>query len=174
MPDLKEFTRVVAENHASLRYYIQGLGVAAAWVDDMAQDTFLVAYRKWEEFDCVENPGACLRAIARNLVLNETAKLNRRQRLLDENLTTLLLEADHEGPPAGELSDLSERREALYQCMKGLSERARGVVERHYFNDRKSEDIGREFSMKPAAVRKMLFHARQALAGCLKSRTREA
>jgi len=174
MPDLKEFTRVVAENHASLRYYIQGLGVSAAWVDDMAQDTFLVAYRKWEEIGRVENPGAWLRTIARNLVLNETAKLNRRQRLLDENLTTLLVEADHEGLPAGELSDLSERREALYQCMQILSERARGVVERHYFKDRKSEDIGRELSMKPAAVRKMLFHARQALAGCLRSRVKEA
>ncbi len=174
MPDLKEFTRVVAENHASLRYYIQGLGVAAAWVDDMAQDTFLVAYRKWEEIGRVENPGAWLRTIARNLVLNETAKLNRRQRLLDENLTTLLLEADHEGPAAGELSDLCERREALYTCLRGLSERARGVVERHYFNDRKSEDIGKELAMKPAAVRKMLFHARQALAVCLKTRVREA
>ena len=92
MPDLKEFTRVINEHHSSLRYFIQGLGVNPAWVDDIAQDAFLVAYRKWEEFESLENPGAWLRSIARNLVMNETAKLNRRQRLLDENLTTLLLE----------------------------------------------------------------------------------
>ena len=82
MPDLTEFTAVVSEHHSSLRYYIQGLGVNASWVDDMAQDTFLVAYRKRDELDAVENPGAWLRTIARNLVLNEAAKLNRRQRLL--------------------------------------------------------------------------------------------
>ncbi|WP_035605017.1 sigma-70 family RNA polymerase sigma factor [Haloferula sp. BvORR071] len=174
MPDLKEFTSVVAEHHASLRYFIQGLGVSPAWVDDMAQDTFLVAYRKWGDAGRVENPGAWLRTIARNLVQNETAKLNRRQRLLDENLTTLLLNAEPGGPEAGEISDLSTRREALRECLKVLSERARGVVEQHYYHDRKSEEIGREFAMKPAAVRKMLFHARQALAGCLRTKVKEA
>ncbi|QJE96329.1 sigma-70 family RNA polymerase sigma factor [Luteolibacter luteus] len=168
MPDLKEFTRVINEHHSSLRYYIQGLGVNPAWVDDMAQDAFLVAYRKWGEFEAVENPGAWLRSIAKNLVLNETAKLNRRQRLLDENLTTLMLESSDDDLEAGGLSDLSHRQDALRACMKKLSEKARGIVEARYFHDRNSAEIGDEFSMKPVAVRKMLFHSRQALAHCLK------
>lgn len=168
MPDLKEFTAVVSEHHSSLRYYIQGLGVNASWVDDMAQDTFLIAYRKWEEFDSVENPGAWLRTIARNLVLNETAKLNRRQRLLDENLTTLMLETEQERP-AGELSDLTQFQGALRSCLDRLSEKSRGVIEARYFNNRNSSEIGDALSMKPVAIRKILFHARQALAECLKN-----
>lgn len=174
MPDLTEFTAVVSEHHSSLRYYIQGLGVNASWVDDMAQDTFLVAYRKWDELDAVENPGAWLRTIARNLVLNETAKLNRRQRLLDENLTTLLLEADHDELPAGELSDLTHRQDALRSCLGRLSSKSREVVEARYFRDRNSSEIGQDFAMKPMAVRKMLFHARQALADCLRKGVTEA
>ncbi|WP_193213602.1 sigma-70 family RNA polymerase sigma factor [Luteolibacter marinus] len=170
MPDLKEFTRVISDHHSSLRYFIQGLGVNASWVDDVAQDTFLVAYRKWDEFDAVENPGAWLRTIARNLILNETAKLNRRQRLLDENLTTLLLEAETNEPAAGEITDLSQRRDALRQCLGKLSSRARGVIESRYYKDRNSSEIALEMAMKPAAVRKMLFHARQSLASCLKER----
>jgi RNA polymerase sigma-70 factor (ECF subfamily) len=168
MPDLKEFTRVINEHHSSLRYFIQGLGVNPAWVDDIAQDAFLVAYRKWEEFESLENPGAWLRSIARNLVLNETAKLNRRQRLLDENLTTLLLEAESTDLEPGELSDLSHRQDALRDCLKRLSGKARGIIEARYFRDRNSSEIGDEFAMKPVAVRKMLFHSRQALANCLK------
>lgn len=174
MPDLKEFTRVISDHHSSLRYFIQGLGVNASWVDDVAQDAFLVAYRRWEEFDEVENPGAWLRSIARNLVLNETAKLHRRQRLLDENLTTLLLDAEDESPAAGELSDFSHRQDALRQCLGRLTQKARGVIEARYFNDRNSSEIGEEFAMKPVAVRKMLFHARQTLADCLKTRVADA
>lgn len=174
MPDLKEFTRVISDHHSSLRYFIQGLGVNAAWVDDMAQDTFLVAYRKWDEFDTVENPGAWLRAIARNLILNETAKLNRRQRLLDENLTTLLLEAETNEPAAGELSDLSQRRDALRVCLGRLTAKARGVIESRYYRDHNSTEIAQELSMKPAAVRKMLFHARQTLANCLRENLADA
>ena len=71
MPDLKEFTRVIRDHHSSLRYFIQGLGVNASWVDDVAQDAFLVAYRRWEEFDEVENPGAWLRSIARRLLSSD-------------------------------------------------------------------------------------------------------
>lgn len=42
-------------------------------VDDLAQDTFLVVYRKWDEFQKVENPGAWLRTVAKNLVMNGTS-----------------------------------------------------------------------------------------------------
>ena len=174
MPDLKEFTRVIGDHHSSLRYFIQGLGVNPSWVDDVAQDAFLVAYRRWEELDTMENPGAWLRTIARNLVLNATAKLNRRQRLLDENLTTLLLEAEHEAPAAGELPDLAQRQDALRDCLARLTERARRVIEARYFKDRNSSEIGAEFAMKPVAVRKMLFHARQSLADCLKTQVTDA
>lgn len=174
MPDLKEFTRVISEHHSGLRYFIQGLGVNASWVDDVAQDAFLVAYRRWQEFDSVENPGAWLRTIARNLVLNETAKLNRRQRLLDENLTTLLLAAEHDAPAAGELADLTLRHDALRNCLARLTGKARSVIEARYFKDRNSSEIGHDFDMKPVAVRKMLFHARQALADCLKKEAPDA
>lgn len=170
MPDLKHFTSVVSEHHSSLRYFILGLGVNPAWVDDMAQDAFLIAYRKWDEFETVENPGAWLRAIARNVVLNETAKLNRRQRLLNENLTGLLLDADPEDMTVDERMDAAARRAALKLCLRSLTKKARGVVEMRYYHDKKSHEIGELFSMKPAAVRKMLFHARQSLADCLKGK----
>jgi len=174
MPDLKQFTSIVREHHSSLRFFIQGLGVNAAWVDDVAQDSFLIAYKKWDEMGTVENPGAWLRAIARNVVLNETAKLNRRQRLLNENLTTLLLDSDPGEPAAGSISDLADRREALRTCLDRLTTKARSIIESRYFNDRNSGEIGRDFEMKPAAVRKTLFHARQVLGECLREKLPEA
>jgi len=173
MPDLKHFTKVVSEHHSSLRYFVLGLGVNPAWVDDVAQEAFLVAYRKWEEMGEVENPGAWLRTIARNLVLNETAKLHRRQRLLDENLTTILAEAHPESPTAADFVDFSHWQESLRLCLKELPARTRHIVEARYFRDHTSNRIGADFAMKPVAVRKLLYHARQALGACLRSKSPE-
>lgn len=163
-----DFTKLIQEHHSSLRYFIHSLGVNAAWVDDVAQDAFLIAYRKWPSLDGdLENPGAWLRSIARNVVQNELAKQNRRKRLMDENLTTLLLQAGDTAPQSS-AGVLVDRKEALSACISKLSERARKILESRYVNDLNSGEIGSEFDMKPAAVRKLLFHARQTLANCLK------
>lgn len=169
----EEFTRIIQENHSGLRYFIQSLGVNAAWVDDVAQDAFLIAYRKWDGASSIENPGAWLRAIARNLVLNETAKLNRRQRLLDENLSALLADSDP-GDSGERYACAAENHEALLGCIKRLSERARSALECRYMQDLNSGQIGSALAMKPAAVRKMLFHARQTLAECLRKTLAES
>lgn len=163
-----DFTRLIREHHASLRYFIHSLGVNAAWVDDVAQDAFLIAYRKWpSQQGEPENPGAWLRSIARNVVQNELAKQNRRKRLMDENLTTLLLQAS-DPESQGSTGDHLDRQEALRECVSRLSQRARRILEFRYVNDLNSGEIGAEVDMKPAAVRKLLFHSRQTLANCLK------
>ena len=46
MPEINEFAGVVRQHHASLRYFIRSLGVQSAWVDDLAQEAFLLAYRQ--------------------------------------------------------------------------------------------------------------------------------
>jgi RNA polymerase sigma-70 factor (ECF subfamily) len=174
MPKPDPFTLLIAEHHSGLRHYIASLGVNPAWVDDLAQDTFLVVYRKWNEFQKVENPGAWLRTVAKNLVMNETAKVNRRQRLLNDKVTLLLVEAEKDDPtevpdPAAH----SARMDTLRLCLDHLTAKSRGVVEARYFSDRNSTQIGQDLDMKPASVRKVLFHARQALADCLKDKTLE-
>lgn len=164
---LRELDAAVRAHHVSLRYFIRSLGVNAAWVDDLAQEAFLVAYRKWDELDNPENAGPWLRRIARNLVMNELTKSGRRQRLIDENLTTLLLDATPSHPEPGQIQDTEIRHEALRTCLDRLTVRSRRVVEARYFRDRNATEIGSELSMSSVAVRKVLFNARQTLAECL-------
>lgn len=167
---LREIDQVVREHHSSLRYFIRSLGVNHAWVDDMAQEAFLVAYRKWNDLDDPANAGPWLRRIARNLVMNEVSKSGRRQRLLDENLTTLLLDATPTEVEPGSLQDSELRHEALRNCLEHLTERTRAIVHRRYFLDRNATEIGSELGMSSVAVRKVLFNARQSLATCLHRR----
>ena len=88
----KRFEELVKEHHASLRVFVRSLGVAADWVDDLAQDAFVEAYRKLDTFDVNRDFGKWLRGIARNLVRNELRKENRHRRILHEGLTQHLLD----------------------------------------------------------------------------------
>lgn len=161
------FSEIVREQHNGLRYFIRSLGVNDAWVDDLAQEAFLVAYRKWAELDDPANAMPWLRKIARNLVMNEISKTSRRQRLLDKNLTTLLLDADTETPAGGFIHDTEIKHEALRECLSILATRSRRIVEAHYFDGHNSTVIGEELRMTSSAVRKVLFKARHLLAECL-------
>ena len=160
----------VREHHSGLRYFIRSLGVNDVWVDDLAQEAFLIAHRKWEELDHPGNAGSWLRKIARNLVLNELTKSSRRQRLLDEKVTGLLIDTFASDPEPGVLEDAEIRCEALRECLEKLPRRMRHIIDSRYFGDKNATDIGDEMAMKPAAVRKSLFNARKSLADCLASK----
>lgn len=171
MPELNAFAAVVREHHASLRYFIRSLGVHADWVDDVAQDVFVIAYRKWDDLEQTDQAGYWLRAIARNVVMNEQSKAGRRHRLMDANLTSLLLEAESSPDAPESLSDRNIRHTALRDCLAKLPDRSREMVEARYFRDRNSQQIGEDLNLKATAVRKALFTARQLLADCLKRKS---
>lgn len=163
----QQIEQAVRANHSSLRYFIRALGVNEAWVDDLAQETFVIAYRKWDELTHPDNAPAWFRQIARNLVMNELSKTGRRQRLLDEKITGLLLDAEPALPAPGALQDFEIRREGLRQCLEHLPAHVRKIISARYYEDKNATDIGGEFSMNPAAVRKLLHLARKTLAECL-------
>jgi RNA polymerase sigma-70 factor, ECF subfamily len=163
----QQIDAAVRAHHSGLRYFIRSLGVSEAWVDDLAQETFLIAHRKWDDLDHPDQAPGWLRQIARNLVMNELTKSGRRQRLLDEKVTTLLIHAEPDTPAPGALQDAEIRHEALRECLDGLPGNVRAIINARYYDDRNATDIGDEFSMNPAAVRKLLYLARKTLADCL-------
>ena len=163
----QQLDAAVRAHHSGLRYFIRSLGVNESWVDDLAQETFLIAHRTWEELDHPDNAPGWFRMIARNLVMNELTKVGRRQRLIDEKITGILLAAEPTIPAPGLLQDAETRHRALRECLNGLPGNIRRVISARYYDDRNASEIGEELSMNPASVRKLLFHARKALADCL-------
>jgi RNA polymerase sigma-70 factor, ECF subfamily len=163
----REFENVVHECHSGLRFFIRSLGVGEDWVDDLAQETFLLAYRKWDNLDDPGNAMFWLRRIARNLVMNEMNKTTRRRRLLDEKITDYLLTLPDDEPMPGQSGDNDLRLAALRECMDHLSEKIRGMLDARYHEDQSAAQIGDLYSMEPCAVRKALFVARKKLAECL-------
>ncbi|MDP4777960.1 MAG: sigma-70 family RNA polymerase sigma factor [Opitutales bacterium] len=165
----EEFPGIVRETHTGLRFYIRSLGVRSAWVDDIAQDTYLLAHKRLQDLDQASNAIFWLRAIARNLVMNELAKNARRKRLLDENLTSILIEFEDHRPDHTTLGDESYLQSELYKCLQTLTRRARTIVDARYFQDKNSTEIGENLQVSPSSVRKILFKSRKLLYECLKA-----
>jgi len=163
----ESFERMVAENHVQLRSFVRMLGVDPDWVDDLAQDAFLVALRERESFDQQQDVGKWLRGIARNLVRNEIRKDARRRRILHEGLAELLLQdADwNDDDPDWQRTRLSHLRD----CVEQLPPKSREIVTGRYSNGWTATDLADHLNMTAAAVRQALMRIRQQLKGCVEN-----
>ena len=105
-PATQDFEARVREHQAGVRAFIRALGVDEAWVDDLAQEAFIVAYRRLNQFEPGTDFGKWLRSIARYLVANERRKEARHSRLLPFAVVDALLAHEPESGVETRISDL--------------------------------------------------------------------
>lgn len=166
-----EFTQLVAQQHQQLRSFVRTLGVAPDWVDDLAQESFLVAWRERDSFDHQRDLGKWLRGIARNLVRNELRKRKRQERLLHQGLAELLVRvAEVEPQPE---SSAECRVPVLRDCVEQLATKSRELVSGRYGDGWKAPDLADHFNMTPTAVRQALVRIRLQLKRCIELRAAE-
>ncbi len=168
-PVRADFELLVAEQHVQLRAFVRSLAVDPDWVDDIAQEAFLTAYREWKSFDSARDFGKWLRGIAANIVRNELRKDARRQRILHTDLAELLL-ARH--------AEQNERPEplavdAVRECLAKLAPRHREVVEARYRDGQPAPAVAERFGMTADAVRQLLVRIRCQLRQCVELRAAE-
>jgi len=166
------FTALVEDQHVQLRAFVRALGVDAEWVDDLAQEVFLVALRERDSFDRQKDLGKWLRGIARNLVRNETRKDARRQRILHEGLAELLIDSNRLGAesPNWEETWLS----ALRTCVEQLPPKNRELIAGRYRDGRKAPELADFVGMSAGAIRKALMRVRRQLKRCIENQLMEA
>ena len=159
---------MVVEHHVRVRVFVRSLGVDPDWVDDLAQEAFLSAYRDWDSFDESRDFGRWIRAIALNLVRNEIRKDARRRRILHTELTELLLRR---------LSEPVERSEplavdAVRACLDELAPPSRQVVLGRYRDGESASQLAERLKTSAANVRQMLVRIRRQIKHCVEMRGR--
>ena len=163
------FADLVREHQVSLRVFVRSLGVESGWVDDLAQDTFVVAYREMDSYDPDRDFGKWLRGIARNLVRNEMRKQGRHRRILHESLSQHLLDlAENEKDREVDVTQLS----ALRDCVEQLPGKSRELVRSRYFEGWDATILADKFEMKAATVRQTLLRIRRQLYQCVNQRVK--
>ncbi len=163
------FTALLREHQGRIRAYLGRFVRERSVVDDLAQETFLAAYRSLSGYRDEVPFRFWLLGIARNRALRHAREeQGRRTRALDRALAAWSCEAAPE--PAEHDRELS----ALRACLDGLPDKSAQLVGAYYFRRRPAAEIARETGRKESAVWMMLLRIRQALRRCIESRTSAA
>jgi RNA polymerase sigma-70 factor, ECF subfamily len=159
---------LVQEHQAGVRAFIRAIGVQEAWVDDVAQETFLVAYRKLHEWDRGRDAGQWLRGIARRLAANERRKGARRSRLLGGGLADRLIEHSK----SDGVSPVAELLEAMHACLQELPESGRELLRRRYADGERTESLAANMQIRADSLRQKLHRLRLLVKGCVERKVR--
>lgn len=169
-----EFVELVREHQAGLRAFIRSLGIDGMWVDDVAQEALVIAYERRDQYDPEQPFRNWVWGIARNCVLNDRRKTARRSRILNDNVTDILLSTSSVCDEVEGMNDADQQRMvALQECLQQIPEKSREMVRQRYENNLKATDLASHLQMNAAAVRKSLERIRSAIRRCMEERLAE-
>ncbi len=161
------FIAQVRQHQARLRASIRALGVRAEAVDDIAQDTLLLAWQKIADFGPDGDFGAWVAQIARRLIANERRKDARRSRLLAGEVTDLLMQMASQPDKAGARLEKADEYKILQSCLEQLPPHAREVIRLRYFENQSPGVIASHLGRPSDAVRQLLLRLRRKLLECV-------
>ena len=161
---------ILAREHADmLTVYLRCLLRDEAAVDDVFQETMIIAWRRLKEFDQSRPFGAWLRGIARRLVLAHRREAARNPVLCEdavlERLSDSFAEIDRQPGDTFE-----ERLAALHKCLAELAEPARDAIRFRYDEKLSCREIADRLTVTVEVIKKRLQRARTQLHVCIQRR----
>jgi RNA polymerase sigma-70 factor (ECF subfamily) len=162
------FEDLVREHYALILSFAASLLGDRGEAEDLAQETFIVAYRKRTEIDTTRPAAPWLCGIVRRLVMNA---IRRRRPILYLDEAGLDWLAQSCSRSRGSRPEASGRLgSVLEECLSLLDEGDRHVVRLKYDEGCSIEEIGSRLEAGRAGVTKRLYRIRQRLADCVRRR----
>lgn len=149
-----------------LTAFLRSLVVRGQLVDDLFQETMLVAWRRLGDYDRSLPFGPWLRGIAVRLVLAERRK-GARGFLNCEPGVLEALEAQYRKFESRPADSFAERMEKLTTCLDRLPPLLREAVDLVYSRGLSLKDLASSLEATEEAVKKRVQRARQLLAQCI-------
>ena len=153
--------------------YIRTFTRDAQIAEDLFQETMLIAWRKFDQFDSRESLSAWLRGIAKNLIRNAWRKQSNDRLVFDES-TEYVVQNTIEAVDMQGGDTWLERLSALSDCISRLPARSRELVTAHYADKQTADELALSVGIRPDAVRKRLQRIREQLADCIERYLGEA
>lgn len=160
----EDFVRMFTRHEPQLRAFVRSLLPAWNDVDEVMQETSLVLWRKWNDFDPDSDFMKWGCVVARFEVLKHRRRMARDRHVFAADLIELLAE---EG--SDELESLHAQRKALEHCLKELPENQRRLVMTAYAPGRTIKEAASEAGKSATALYKTLNRIRTALLECVTS-----
>jgi RNA polymerase sigma-70 factor (ECF subfamily) len=168
-PSGRQVFEILAREHADmLTAYLRSLVWSASSVDDLFQDTMLVAWRRLADYDAAMPFGPWLRGIAQRLVLEHHRKGRARPTTTDP---AVLAELDrrYEDLSRAHGDTFRQRAERVMKCLARLPDHMRDAVEMVYVRGMLMAAAAQSLGSSEEAVKKRVQRGRQLLAECVRS-----
>jgi RNA polymerase sigma-70 factor (ECF subfamily) len=164
------FARILDRHQAHVRAFLGRYVGHPDVVDDLAQETFLSAYRSLETYKRESPLRIWLLGIARNRALVHLRDEGRRRAHEGGSLAAALagwLAGRIESKP-GSVASLEGQVSALRTCIERLPEKSAGLVRDFYFKGLSAAQIARDTGRREGAVWVTLMRIREALRNCIR------
>lgn len=160
-----EFVNLLTEHQVDLRAYLLSSLGDYADAADVLQRTNLVLWKKASQFrtDAKFLPWAF--KIARYEVLAFRRDSKRDRHVFSQEVVELMTDAAIEGS-----ADIQDRRAALKECVKSLSEKNRELLLIRYNQDRSLKQVADMTGRTVDAVKSLFLRIRKSLARCIERR----
>lgn len=157
-----EFLTLLTQHDRSLGVYVHAMVPSSADADDILQQTKMVMWKNFGQFE----PGTNFLAWARKVAFHQILGYRRQRKKAHLPLDEDVLEAVHH-----EVSRLAgehdHRREALQACLHKLPGEHRQLVLLRYYEDLEVDQVASRISSTPGAVYRALSRVRLALLECV-------
>lgn len=160
LEDVRAFETVYRRYYPRLARFLRGMLRQQALVDEVLDDTMLVAWRKAHTWDAASQLSTWLFAIAYRQALKAVRRDHPAQELEDEPV------APTSSEPDGELEQHQLQRR-LATALGALTPEHRAVVELTYYQGYSCREIADIVGCPVATVKTRMFYARQRLRGLL-------
>lgn len=162
--DQQAFTALVVLNQQLIRSYIAARIRHPQDVDDLAQETFILAFKKLAELNSPKAFRSWLYGIALNLVRNHYRKFNPTAEGDESMLANMITEQLEQKI---DLAQESFSITALKDCIKALPSESQQMLTMHYQDNCSVKTLTETYQVKHSTITMRLHRTRTALRKCI-------
>jgi len=160
-----DFVQLMARHERAIRGFTRSLLPSGEAVDDIMQDVFVIAWKKFEQLDHHDNFPKWVCGIARYQVLNYRRSMARNRLVLNSEIINMVAEEGQEDTEESEL-----RLKALEGCLEQLPQENQELVQRVYQQRNAIPKLARETGKKENAIYQKMWRIRRSLSKCVENK----
>jgi RNA polymerase sigma-70 factor, ECF subfamily len=146
----RSFEAFMVDEYAHALAFARATTGSWSEAEDLTQEAFLAAYRRWDDVSSYERPGAFVRRVIANQQVSGVRRRVREASALDRAVREEATDAEVADPD-------------FWRAVRRLPLRQRQVVALHYLDDRSVADIAVVLDIAEGTVKAHLHAARHAL-----------